>query len=121
MTIKNRAGAKTPEGYRMINRGAGRGEVFLYGPIGMDFWGDGISAKVFADDLKKLGNVTMIDVRINSEGGDVFDGKAMYTLAERPPRQDHRAHRRAGGFGGVLHCHGRRRDRDRRGRLRHDP
>jgi ATP-dependent Clp protease protease subunit len=85
MTVKNRAGAKTPEGYRMINRGAGRGEVFLYGPIGMDFWGDGISAKVFADDLKKLGNVSMIDVRINSEGGDVFDGKAMYTLLNDHP------------------------------------
>jgi ATP-dependent Clp protease protease subunit len=80
MAIKNRAGAKTPEGYRMINRGGGRGEVFLYGPIGQDFWGDGISAKIFADDLKALGAVTTIDVRINSEGGDVFDGKAMYTL-----------------------------------------
>jgi ATP-dependent Clp protease protease subunit len=33
----------------------------------------------FADDLKALGNVKTIDLRINSEGGSVFDGKAMYT------------------------------------------
>lgn len=80
MTVKNLASTKAPAGYRMINRGSGRGEIYLYGQIGQSFWGDGISAKVFADDLKKLGAVTTIDVRINSEGGDVFEGKAMYTL-----------------------------------------
>lgn len=57
-----------------------RGEIYLYGAIGADWFGDGISAKVFADDLKKLGAVSTIDVRINSEGGDVFAGKAMYSL-----------------------------------------
>lgn len=86
MAIKNRSGAQTPAGYRMINRGGGSGEIYLYGQIGQNFWGDGISAKMFADDLKKLGAVTTIDVRINSEGGDVFDGKAMYTLLN-----DHKA------------------------------
>jgi ATP-dependent protease ClpP protease subunit len=30
--------------------------------------------------LTALGNVKTIDVRINSEGGDVFDGQAIYTL-----------------------------------------
>lgn len=66
-------------GYRMLAK-KDRGEIYLYGPVGADWFGDGVSAKVFADDLKKLGAVSTIDVRINSEGGDVFAGKAMYSL-----------------------------------------
>lgn len=57
-----------------------RGEIYLYGAIGMDWFGDGVTAKQLADDLKKLDNAKTIDVRINSEGGDVFAGKAMYAL-----------------------------------------
>jgi ATP-dependent Clp protease protease subunit len=64
---------------RIMSKGS-TGELYLYGPIGADWFGDGVSAKQFADDLKKLDNASTIDVRINSEGGDVFAGKAMYTL-----------------------------------------
>jgi len=78
--INNRAGAKTPAGYRMLNRGNDHAEIYLYGIIGQDWYGDGVTAKQFADDLKGLGKVKAIDCRINSEGGDVFAGKAMYTL-----------------------------------------
>lgn len=80
MAITNLAGVKTPGGYRIVSRGTDAAEVYLYGMIGADFFGDGISAKQFADDLKKLANVKTINVRINSEGGDVFAGKAMYSL-----------------------------------------
>jgi ATP-dependent Clp protease protease subunit len=69
-----------PSGYRVVNRGTDRAEIYLYGVIGADWFGDGITAKKFADDLKALGNVKTIDLRINSEGGSVFDGKAMYSL-----------------------------------------
>lgn len=79
MTIQNRKPSGQPNGYRIIAK-KDRAEIYLYGVIGQDFWGDGISAKMFADDLKKAGDVSRIDLRINSEGGDVFDGKAMYTL-----------------------------------------
>ena len=73
-------GAGTPNyGYRMAASG-GRGEIYLYGVIGEDFWGEGVTAKQFADDLKGLGPVTAIDLRINSEGGGVFDARTMYTL-----------------------------------------
>ena len=68
-----------PAGYRMAAKGD-RGEIYLYGPIGADWFGDGISAKQFADDLKKLGAVKTIDLRINSDGGSVTDGRAMYSL-----------------------------------------
>ena len=59
---------------------AGRLELDLYGIIGSDWFGEGITAKQVADDLKGLGKVKTIDVRINSEGGNVFDGKAIYSL-----------------------------------------
>jgi len=80
MTVKNLASAKAPGGYRFAARGSDRAEVYLYGQIGESWFGDGISAKRFADDLKAVPNAKTIDVRINSEGGDVFDGKAIYTL-----------------------------------------
>lgn len=71
--------ATTPKGYRVSAKG-GRGEIYLYGNIGNSFWGDGISAKQFASDLKAMGSVSQIDIRINSDGGDVFEGRAMYSL-----------------------------------------
>lgn len=71
---------KSPQvsGYRMQNR-AGRGEIYLYGVIGMSWFGDGVSAKQFAKDLKDLGSVSAIDLRINSEGGSVPEAEAIYT------------------------------------------
>lgn len=56
-------------------------EVVIYAGIGQDFWGDGsmISAKMFSEELKKIpDSVKTINVRINSPGGDVFDGIAIY-------------------------------------------
>lgn len=67
-------------GYRIVSRNADTAEMYLYGPIGSTMFGDGVSAKQVANDLKKIGNVKTIDLRINSEGGDVFDGKAIYSL-----------------------------------------
>lgn len=52
----------------------GVGEIVLYGDIGYD-----VTAKDFAAELKSLGNVKSIDLRINSFGGDVFDGVAIYS------------------------------------------
>lgn len=66
--------------YRMRAKANNVGEIYLYGNIGASFWSDGITAKEFSDDLKAMGNVTEIQVRINSEGGDVFEGRTMYSL-----------------------------------------
>lgn len=65
--------------YRMAAKGS-QGEIQLYGPIGASFWSDGITASEFSADLKALGNVSAIDIRINSDGGDVFDGRTMFNL-----------------------------------------
>lgn len=46
----------------------------------MDWFGEGITAKSFERELKALGDVNVIDLRINSEGGSVHDARAIYNL-----------------------------------------
>lgn len=53
-------------------------EIILYGEIGENFWGDGISAKAFSDMLAKIPSTEELNIRINSPGGSVFDGMAIY-------------------------------------------
>lgn len=74
-------GAKTASGYRFIAKGESA-TIFIYGIVDSmaGFFGDGVTAKMISEDLKKAGKVSSIDVRINSPGGDVFEGRAIYTL-----------------------------------------
>jgi ATP-dependent Clp endopeptidase proteolytic subunit ClpP len=61
-----------------------RGEIWLYDQIGEDFWsGGGITAKTFQKELAALGKVDTINLRINSPGGDVFDGFTIYNLLKQ--------------------------------------
>ncbi len=79
--ILNLAGARANSPLRISNKTATEAEIIIYAAIGPDYWGDGtmISAKAFSDELKKIPDtVNTINVRINSPGGDVFDGIAIY-------------------------------------------
>jgi len=52
--------------------------------IGQDFWGDGVTAKRVAGALRAIGDKP-VTVTINSPGGDVFEGLAIYNqLREHP-------------------------------------
>ena len=63
------------------------GEILLYQDIGEGFWTAGTTAASFAADLKALGKVNLINCRINSPGGNVFDGITIYNLlASHPAR-----------------------------------
>lgn len=62
-----------------------RGEVWLYDQIGASFWGDGITAKAFQKELAAMGKVSTLNVHINSPGGDVFDGFAIYNQLKQHP------------------------------------
>jgi len=55
-------------------------EITIYDAIGQSFWmEETVSAKQFVEDLNGLGdNVDNITLRINSPGGDVFDGVAIH-------------------------------------------
>lgn len=62
-------------------------ELILYGEISSySWWGDDITPQAFSNDLRALGDVSEIVVRINSGGGDVFAANAIYTRLK-----DHKA------------------------------
>ena len=61
--------------------GGGVAEIQLYDEIGSF----GITAKDFATDLKNLGEVREISLRVNSPGGSVFDGNAIYNMLKQHP------------------------------------
>lgn len=60
-------------------------ELFIYSDIGAF----GVNASDFAKDLRALGKVKRIDLRINSQGGSVFDGTAIYNMLKRNPATIH--------------------------------
>lgn len=75
---------RAQSGYHVRAMAGDSAEIMLYDVIGGGFLG-GISAAQFASDLRNLGPIRTLDIRINSDGGDVFEGKAMYSLlAEHP-------------------------------------
>lgn len=67
-------------------------EILIYGYIVSYKWwdeDDDITAKELDEDLKSLGDVDVINVRINSGGGDVFQAQAMYSMLKRHPATKH--------------------------------
>ena len=64
----------------------GKAEILIYEQIGESWWdGSGVGAKRFAEDLKALGDISAIDIRINSPGGDVTEADAIYTQLVQHP------------------------------------
>ncbi len=60
------------------------GELLIYGDISNYSWyGDEVTPREFNDELKALGDISTLDVRINSNGGDVFAGQAIYSMLKR--------------------------------------
>ncbi len=73
-------------GLKVRKVGTKAAELYLYDEIGDSGWG-GISAKAVVDEIRALGQVDTLQVRINSPGGDVFDGVTIYnTLARHPAK-----------------------------------
>jgi len=67
--------------FKVVNKSVTVAEITLYADIGEDWWGDGssVSARDFAKILKDIPeSVNEIQLRINSPGGDVFDGITIY-------------------------------------------
>lgn len=65
-------------GWRFTNVSENEGVIDLFDVIGEDWWGDGVSAKDFIQELRDLGPVSKITLNINSPGGYVDEGLAMY-------------------------------------------
>lgn len=66
-----------------ITNGGKAVELFIYDAIGG--WLGGITPQMVAESLKDAGKVETINLRINSPGGDVFDGVTIYNLLKRHP------------------------------------
>jgi ATP-dependent protease ClpP protease subunit len=64
----------------------GESIINIYGVIGADFWGDGITAASVAATLRQIGNKP-VTVSINSPGGDMFEGIAIYNLLRQHPAE----------------------------------
>lgn len=67
--------------YQLRNEGS-TAELLLYGSIGEDWFGDGISAKQVLKDIAEVAGKPL-DVRINSGGGDAFEGVAVFNALDR--------------------------------------
>jgi ATP-dependent protease ClpP protease subunit len=88
MTRRNRwTNLATPQVREPIRAqvSAGEGELYIYDVI--DSWGGewGVSAAEVGDALAELGKVKAISVRLNSPGGDYFEGVTIaHALARHP-------------------------------------
>jgi ATP-dependent Clp protease, protease subunit len=59
--------------------------ISIYGVIGEDYWtGEGFTAKRMAGALRGIGK-NAVTVNINSPGGDMFEGLAIYNLLREHP------------------------------------
>ncbi len=80
----------SPDNRRFWNFVPAEGEqpptLELYGDIAREsWWGDEVTPKEFCSDLKALGDVSELTVRINSGGGDVFAAFAIYSRLKDHP------------------------------------
>lgn len=62
--------------FKMKKQGR-NGEILIYDLIGEDLFG-GVSSKALYEDLQTMGRLDTLTIRINSEGGDLREGWAMY-------------------------------------------
>lgn len=68
----------------------GKAEIFIDGDIVHDDWryyDSETSAVSFRNALNELGDVSYLDVHINSGGGDVFEAAAIYNMLKRHKAQ----------------------------------
>lgn len=82
--MNNRFVNLSPGTWRINKTSDQSAEVFLYGDIGG--WLDGVNAEYFAKELAAI-DVETIDVRLNSGGGSVFEGQAIYNALHRHDAQ----------------------------------
>lgn len=65
-------------------------EVLIYGVIGDSWWEESITAKQFVSDFRNLEkDHDQINVRINSPGGSVFDGLAIFNAISNSSKEIH--------------------------------
>lgn len=74
--VRSQGAAKVEEAEALV--------IHVYDVIG-EWWGEGVSARDVLGQLKSAKKATSITVRINSSGGDAWDGIAIYNLLHQNP------------------------------------
>lgn len=64
--------------YTITNKADGPAEISIFGPIGNTWDGEGVTAAKFIKDFKAI-KADDVDLTVNSPGGSLFDGLAIYT------------------------------------------
>lgn len=67
-------------GLRAAEKSDDDNTISILDPIGFDGWGDGVTAKRISAALRHVGKKTDVVVNVNSPGGDLFEGMAIYNL-----------------------------------------
>ncbi len=76
--------AKDAAGIRALEQGDN--VITMFDVIGEDFWsGGGITAKSVAAQLRAIGD-RPVEVQVNSPGGDMFEGIAIYNVLREHPQ-----------------------------------
>ena len=69
--------------------GKGEGELWVYGDITGDKWFDNDVTPIgVRDALKDMGNISVLNIRVNSLGGDVFSGNAIISVIDAYKRKN---------------------------------
>ena len=73
--------------YKVRNEAKDAAEILIYDEIGRGWFGGGVPADEFVADVKalKLGAGDELRLRINSPGGDLFDGNTIYNYLRSQP------------------------------------
>jgi ATP-dependent protease ClpP protease subunit len=79
----------TPRRWFDIKQAGERAKIYIYDQIGIDWLGGGVSAKQFIDELGELDAAAPIDLYINSPGGQVAEGTAIYNALLRHDGEIH--------------------------------
>ncbi|EZY77513.1 head maturation protease, ClpP-related [Staphylococcus aureus] len=78
--------SKKAKYFQMKRKSDSKGEIYIYGDIVTDKWSENdVTATDFKNKLDELGDVSEIDVHINSAGGSVFEGHAIYNMLRMHP------------------------------------
>lgn len=73
-------------GMRPAALDSGDNVITMFDVIGEDFWtGGGVTAKKVASQLRAIGD-RPVEVQMNSPGGDVFEGIAIYNILREHPQ-----------------------------------
>jgi ATP-dependent protease ClpP protease subunit len=79
--MKNHGRNASKPVFRASLQSDGTLELLVYEDIGQNWWdGSGVTAKTVKQQIDEAGPFTRIAVRINSPGGDAFEGVAIHSL-----------------------------------------